>query len=176
MEDKGLIKKIFWPKAVKHEIDNSPMHSIFNLGTELASQIELGEPIQIIIVDDETGKYSHYGLAEVTSIKVTTIGDIEELDFKRQKPGFKSIRDVLISFKKKYPEYRADINKRSPITVFTIRKLSYSLDELNKLPSINKLIKSIDNKNEEQTKFNLTENKKSKSIADTLSKKLFPSN
>ena len=143
---KGPIKKIFWPKEVKPEIDKSLVHSIFHLGVEMAAKLEVGEPIQIILVDDQEREYKHYGLAEITSVKVTTIGAIEANDFRRQKSGFRSTREVLNSFRKRYPESRADITPLSPITVFTIKKLSYSLPELNKLPDVSKLKEAKNNK------------------------------
>jgi hypothetical protein len=96
----------------------------------MAPQVSILEPIQITIGDPGEVP-THFGIAEVVSVKKCCIGDLEPTDLARQKPGFKTKGDTIRSLRKMHPEYRRDIHMGTEITVITLRRCDYDLKKLS---------------------------------------------
>lgn len=127
--NKGRIKVFNLPS--KEEYNNNLFYTTFQLGTSALDRLEINEPIQVLIGELDNNP-KHAGLAEIISIKLCSIKDIDSLDFSRQKEGFKDKKSLINFFKGLFPK-KKDINLSSLVTVITLKKLDYNLRSLNKI-------------------------------------------
>jgi hypothetical protein len=126
------IKRIHWFRDVERDVKERELHSVFSLPFQDPPKLLLGEPIQITIGDpDEVPE--HYGVAQVVGIKNCYIRDLEQEDLQRQKPGFRSKKETIDTFRRMLPEYKSDINLNTEVLVVTLRRNSYDLHKLNTL-------------------------------------------
>ncbi len=127
--NKGKIKRVHWFRGVEEDIARNELHSVFHFNGDSPLKITVKEPIQITLGNNNE-EPRHFGLAEIVSIKACSIADIEPSDFARQKEGYRSRKETINTLRELYPEYRADINMKTEISVITIRRLSYDLKPL----------------------------------------------
>jgi hypothetical protein len=130
MREKDRMKKIHWYSSLEPEVRDKEFHTIFHFDKDIIDRLSLKEPIQLT-VGDPGEPVRHFGLAEVVSIKQCSIRDIEPYDFERQKPGFRTRKETIETFRRMKPEYRSDINLNTEIVVITIRRFDYNLGRLN---------------------------------------------
>lgn len=123
------MKRVNVPISEVKSIIEEPLHTVVQLGKDWVNKVYIGEPTQITTGDDPEDR-GHVCIAEIVSVKLCRISEIEKTDYRRQKSGYKTPKDVVSTLQMVHP--KEIVNLGSVVTLITLRRCDYDLKSLGK--------------------------------------------
>jgi len=128
-------RSLVFPEAASSWVQSRHTYSVVTVPgfREEESPPPLPSEILHLFLVNEDGDARMVGLCEIMEVKQCKVCHVKPEDLRHVSGGIKTREDLQQLLAQEYPEYRADINGDTNVSITTIKRFDYDLKSLNNL-------------------------------------------